>query len=165
MEKEFKYKLDFYYQQTLIYLATLVLYAGIRGTIVEGQFTFVYHDPLVYIIVFFFVVSLAGLVLNRLRNRRLVITGEAIVFRSRDRDRQVPLQEIEWMHVGRERLVQTAGRFQLILIKVRGRKRIYRIRAGRYERDHELVAEMERIAEHVPRPRRREFGMRRRKPH
>lgn len=164
MQKEFKYKLDFYYQQTLIYLATLVLYAGIRGTVVEGQFTFVYHDPLVYIIILFFIVSLVGLILNRLRNRRLVIADDAIIFRSRDRERRIAVRDIEWMHVGRERFVQTAGRFQLILIKVRERKRVYRIRAGRYERDHELVAEMERIAEHVPRPKRREFGMRRRKP-
>jgi hypothetical protein len=164
MHREFKYKLDFYYQQTLIYLATLFLYAGIRGTIVEGQFTFVYHDPLVYIIIFFFIVSLIGLILNRLRNRRLIVADDAIIFRSRDRDRRIPVNEIEWMHIGRERFVQTAGRFQLILIKVRDRKRVYRIRAGRYERDHELVSEMERIAADVPRPGRREFGMRRRKP-
>jgi hypothetical protein len=34
---------------------------------------------------------------------------------------------------------------------------------GRYERDQELVAEMERIAAQVPKAKRRFFGMRRRR--
>jgi len=29
-EKIYRYKLDFYYQQSLIYLLTLVLYTGVR---------------------------------------------------------------------------------------------------------------------------------------
>ncbi len=164
MQHTFRYKLDFYYQQTLIYLATLVLYAGVRGTIAEGQFTFFYHDPLVYIIILFFIVSLAGLIMNRIRNRQLMVTPESIVFRSRTRERTIPLSEIEWMHIGREQLVQTAGRFQLILIKVKGRRRVYRIRVGRYERGEQLIAEMERIAAAVPKRKLRPFGMRRRKP-
>lgn len=45
-EKIFKYKLDFYYQQSLIYLLTLVMYAGIRGSFIEDQFSFVFRDPI-----------------------------------------------------------------------------------------------------------------------
>ena len=30
--KVFRYKLDFYYQQSLLYLVTLICYAGLRGT-------------------------------------------------------------------------------------------------------------------------------------
>jgi hypothetical protein len=67
------------------------------------------------------------------------------------------------MHIGREMLVQTAGRFQLIIFKLKGRKRLFRIRVGRYERDRELITEMERIAQHVPKGKRRKFGMRRRR--
>jgi hypothetical protein len=46
---------------------------------------------------------------------------------------------------------------------MKGRKRLFRIRVGRYERDHELVTEMERIAQSVPKGKRKRFGMRRRK--
>jgi hypothetical protein len=60
-------------------------------------------------------------------------------------------------------MVQTAGHFQLVVFKMKGRKRLFRIRVGRYERDRELVAEMEYIAQHVPKGRHRRFGMRRRK--
>jgi len=59
--------------------------------------------------------------------------------------------------------VQTAGHFQLIIFKMKGRKRLFRIRVGRYERDRELIAEVERMAQHIPKGRRRRFGMKRRK--
>jgi hypothetical protein len=161
-EKTFKYKLDFYYQQALIYLCTLVLYAGIRGSFVEDQFSFVFKDPIVYIIIFFFVISLIVLFLNIWRGRKLVITSEKLTFHSRHRDREFPIVDIEWMHIGKERLVQTAGRFQQISIKFKNRPIPIRIRVGRYERDRELVAEMEQIAKHVPGKKQRRFNIGRR---
>lgn len=163
VQKIFKYKLDFYYQQTLIYLVALVLYAGIRGNFVEDQFTVIYRDPIVYIMILFFFVSLIVLILNKIRDRKLIVENDTIIFHNRYRERRIPVDELEWMHIGRERLVQTAGRFQLIVFKTRTRRRIFRIRVGRYERDHELVREMERIAERVPKGKRTRFGMRRRR--
>jgi hypothetical protein len=146
----FKYKLDFYYQQTLVYLMTLVLYAGIRGSFIEGQFSVVFKDPIVYIIVLFFVVSLTVLLLNLWRGRRLIVTEDHLVFQARRRERIFRIADIEWMHIGKERMVQTAGRFQQISIKIKNRPMVLRIRAGRYERSRELVAAMEALAKRVP---------------
>ncbi len=161
-DKAFKYKLDFYYQQTLIYLGTLILYAGIRGSFVEDQFSFVFKDPIVYIIILFVIVSLVVLFLNIWRGRKLMITPEKLVFHSQHRQREFLITDFEWMHIGKERLVQTAGRFQQITIKLKNRPIPIRIRVGRYERDRELVAEMEKIAAHVPARKKRRFSMRRR---
>jgi len=47
-------------------------------------------------------------------------------------------------------MVQTAGRFQQISIKIKDRPIALHIRVGRYERNRELVAEMEKIAQRVP---------------
>ncbi|MEX2115354.1 MAG: hypothetical protein WEB37_00585 [Bacteroidota bacterium] len=160
--KIFKYKLDFYYQQVLIYLVALLLYAGIRGSFVEDQFTLIYKDPIMYIMALFFIVSLAVLLMNKFRDRTLKIDGEMIVFHNRSHQRVIQVSDMEWMHIGRERLVQTAGRFQMIVFKIKSRRRIFRIRAGRYERADELILEMERIAEKVPKRKRRTFGMKRR---
>ena len=55
------------------------------------------------------------------------------------------------MHIGREPRVQTGGRFQVIVFKLKERRRLLRIRVGRYERERELVAEMNRFAALVPR--------------
>jgi hypothetical protein len=164
MDKAFKYKLDFYYQQTLIYLATLLLYAGVKGSVIEDQFVFVFKDPIIYIILLFVVVSISVLVLNWFRDRKLIVSEDRIIFHSRSHERVVHVADIEWMHIGREMLVQTAGRFQMVVLKMKGRRRLFRVRVGRYERDRELVAEMERIAERVPKGKRGRFGMSRRKP-
>ncbi len=159
-EKVFTYKLDFYYQQALIYLVTLILYAGVRGSFIENEFTVVFRDPIVYIIIIFVIFSFVVLILNRIRNRKLVVTGDKLIFRNKFREREVRLPDIEWMHIGRERGVKTAGRFQMIVFKVKGRRRLFRIRVGRYEREKELIAEMQKIAERVPRGRRKGFPFR-----
>jgi hypothetical protein len=158
-EKVFKYKLDFYYQQTLIYLSTLVLYAGIRGSFVEDQFSFVFKDPIVYIIMLFFFVSLVVLFLNIWRNRKLIIYPAKLVFHSRHRERIFEIENIEWLHISKERLVQTAGRFQQISIKMKNRQIPLRIRVGRYEHNRELIIEMEKIADRVPGKKQRRFNI------
>jgi len=148
--KTFKYKLDFYYQSALIYGGTLIVYGVIRGSLVEKRFEFVLEDPLVYLIVFFVLMSAVTLILNLLRNRRLVISQDALVFKHRWHERRIPVSQIEWMHIGREPRVQTGGRFQVIVFKLKGRRRLFRIRVGRYERERDLVAEMTRLAVMVP---------------
>jgi hypothetical protein len=148
--KTFKYKLDFYYQSTLIYLVTLILYGVIRGSLVEKKFSYMLDDPLMYVIVFFVLMSVVALLLNYARNRRLIITQDAIIFKHHWGERVIKLSEIEWLHIGREPRVQTSGRFQVIMIKLKGRRRLFRIRVGRYERERELVHEMNRIASNVP---------------
>jgi hypothetical protein len=163
MQKVFKYKLDFYYQQALLYLLVFFLYGGIKGTFFEDEFRLVFKDPIVYIMILFVVVALVTLVLNLFRDRKLILEDDKMIFHSRRRDREIRISDIEWMHIGREMLVQTAGHFQLIIFKMKGRKRLFRIRVGRYERDRELIAEVERMAQHIPKGRRRRFGMKRRK--
>jgi hypothetical protein len=156
-EKTYRYKLDFYYQSALIYLVTLVLYGGIRGNFVEKKFEYVLDDPLMYVIVFFVLMSFVTLALNLVRNRRLIIASDMIIFRHRWHERCVSVDQIEWMHIGREAHVQTSGRFQVIVFKLKGRRRLFRIRVGRYERERDLVQEMHRIAEHVPKRKRRRW--------
>jgi len=156
-ERTFKYKLDFYYQSALIYLITMVLYGGIRGSFVEAKFEYVLNDPLMYVIIIFVLVALVALTINKLRNRRLIITDEAIVFSHRWAEHRVPVADIEWMHIGREALVETGGKRQVVVFKLKGKRRIYRVRIGRYEKERELWSEMGRIAQRVPRRRTRRW--------
>lgn len=156
-EKVFKYKLDFYYQSALIYLVTLILYGGIRGNFVEQKFEYVLNDPLMYVIVFFVVMSIGILLLNRIRNRRLIIGPDRIIFKNRWHERHIQAGDMEWIHIGREAGVQTGGRSQVIMFKLKKRRRVVRIRVGRYEREDELLAEMHRIGEHVPKRRHRRW--------
>lgn len=150
--KVYKYKLDFYYQQALIYLLTLILYAGIRGNFIEDRFAFVFRDPIVYIIVLFALISFIALISNRIRDRRLIISENKVIFRTRFEEQVIPLDGVDWVRIGRERRVQTGGRFQVIQMKLKGRLRVVRIRVGRYDHEKELVHEMQRIANLRPAP-------------
>jgi len=64
MHKVYKYKLDFYYQQSLSYLLVFLIYAGIRGSYFEDRFTLVFSDPIVYIMILFVALSLATLIVR-----------------------------------------------------------------------------------------------------
>jgi len=157
--KTFKYKLDFYYQQSLLYLLTLILYAGIRGTFSFDQLPSLEVDPILYIIIFFVLLSFVVLLLNKARDRKLILAPDKIIFHNKFREREIALNEIEWFHIGRERSVQTAGRSQVIVFKIKHRRRLFRIRIGRYERDKELYIEMQRLGEQLPKGKRFAFDM------
>jgi len=155
----FRYKLDFYYQQALLYLVTLMLYAGVRGTFEFDRLPRMGTDPMLYIIILFVVISFAVLLLNRARERKLVISNDRIIFHNRYHDREILFSDIEWFHVGRERMVRTAGRSQVIVFKIKDRRRLFRIRLGRYERELELLGEMHRLGEQLPKGKRFSFRM------
>src|SRR5713101_185731 len=89
--KAFKYKLDFYYQQALLYMITLVLYGGIRGTIAFERMPSLGVDPILYIIILFVIISIVGLMLNKARDRRLLITEDAIIFHNKFNERRVQI--------------------------------------------------------------------------
>ena len=156
-EKVFKYKLDFYYLSALMYLITLIVYGVIRGNFVEAKFEYVLNDPIMYVIIFFVLVSIVTLGLNYVRNRRLIIAGDTMIFKHRWHERRINAGDIEWIHVGREARVQTGGRFQVIVFKLKGKRRLFRIRVGRYERERDLVSEMNRLAAHLPKRKHRRW--------
>ncbi len=115
--KMFKYKLDFYYQQSLLYLLTLILYAGIRGTFAFDRLPSLEVDPILYIIIFFVLLSFVVLLLNKARDRKLILAPDKIIFHNKFRNREIALNEIEWFHIGRERSVQTAAARRLSFLK------------------------------------------------
>jgi hypothetical protein len=155
--EKFKYKLDFYYQQAIVYLITMVLYAGFRGTFTLERFPSLPTDPILYIIITFVLIAFVVLMLNKARDRKLIIMEDRLVFHNKFHEREIPIETIEWIYIGREQRVQTAGRSQVIVFKVKDRRRLFRIRVGRYEREEKLLSEMERIAERVPRGKRSLF--------
>lgn len=138
-----------------MYLMTLILYIVVRGTFADERFVFVYHDPIVIIMLFFVLFAFSMIVINRIRNRRIIIEDNAIKFVNRFKEWILTVDDIEWMHITRERKVETAGKLQAVIIKRKGRKRLIRIRTGRYEQPDDFIKAMKEIAERVPkRPKR-----------
>jgi hypothetical protein len=148
--KVFPYKLDFYYQQALMYLVTFILYIVIRGSFTPDRFEFVYHDPLIIIMLIFVLFAFIMIAVNKVRKRRIIVDDDAIRFANRFHERAVPVDQIAWMHITKERKVETAGKMQAVIIKLKNRKRLIRIRVGRYERPEDFMNTMRAIAERVP---------------
>jgi len=157
--QEFKYRLDFYYQQALVYLITLIIYTSIRGTIAWNHLPALGSDPILYIIALFALNAIVTLILNKIRDRKLIIAPDRLVFHHKYNNREIEFANIEWMYVGRERMVQTAGKYQVVVFKILKRRRLFRIRIGRYERADELLNELRRIAEGVPKIKRTPLRM------
>lgn len=157
--KVFKYKLDFYYQQSILYLLTMIVYIGIRGTFDFAKLPTLKSDPILYIIILFVLVSLISLILNKYRDRKLIINENQLIFHRKDRQHVIPFSDIEWVYIGREKSIQIAGRSQVMIFKIKERYRLFRIRIGRYEREKELLEEIMRIAERVPKVKRPVFSL------
>jgi hypothetical protein len=144
-----------------MYLVTMLIYVGVRGWIIDERFTFVVRDPLLFIFLLFVIQSFVMLALNKIRDRKIIVTEKEIVFHHAFGEQLVALGDIEWMHVGKERGVRTAGKMQMVILKVRGRHRAYRIRIGRYEREKELLAAMEKISALAPKRTKSRFRLKR----
>jgi hypothetical protein len=98
--------------------------------------------------------------MNKSRDRKLIIAHDKIIFHNKYNEQEIAINDIEWLHIGRERKVQTAGASQIIVFKWKSRRRLFRIRIGRYEREKELLVEMQRISQSVPRGKREIFNLR-----
>ena len=143
----FKRKHDFYYLTLLVYVAFLVLYVFITGTVTEGTVQFGFHDPVVYIIAAFILYALVMLLAGVVKNERLEVTDDAIIIRSRLRERRILLSDIERVTFIRDLHKLNDGTFAVLKLRVTGKRRHTRIRFANYEREAELYRLVKEMTE------------------
>lgn len=80
----------------------------------------------------------------------MIVKDDGLIFYNKFHEREIKFSNFEWMHIGRERAVQTAGRSQVIVFKIKGRRRLFRLRIGRYEHQKELIQMVHEISKKVP---------------
>ena len=148
-ERVFKRRYDFFYITLLVYVAFLALYVLITGTISEGTVMFGFRDPVVYIIGIFIIHALVMLLINVVRNRRLVLTGDRMIFRSRFRERSIPFGDIERITLKRDRRKANDGTFAVIKLHVADRRRVLRIRVANYEHEKELYQLLKKLQHEI----------------
>ncbi|MBR9975733.1 MAG: hypothetical protein KFF77_09150 [Bacteroidetes bacterium] len=141
----FKRRNDLYYITLLTYVAFAVIYVVITGTVTGGSVQFGLKDPVVWIIGVFVLHALVMLLISVVRNRRLLITPDALVFASRFRERRVPFTDIERITFKRDRRKFNDGTFAVIKLHVAGRRRVMRMRVANYEREKELYQLLKKI--------------------
>lgn len=144
-EHSFKRRNDIYYITLLTYVAFAVLYVVVTGTISDGSVQFGLKDPVVYIIGAFILHALVMLLTSVVRNRRLLVTEDAIVFASRFRTRRVPFSDIDRITFKRDHRKLNGGKFAVIKVYVAGRRRVLRLRVANFEREKELYQLLKKI--------------------
>ena len=144
-ERVHKRKNDLYYVALLMYIAFGAAYVLVTGTFTDDTVQFGFRDPVVYIIGLFILYTLVMLAANLIRNRRVVLTSQRIIFKSRFQERSVYHDHVTRIVLKRERRKMNGGTFAVIKLRVAGRRRWIRIRVANYERERELYQEFKKL--------------------
>ncbi len=142
--------MSFYYQSTIVYFIVFVIYLIIRGQFVEGFYSVVTKDPIIYFLGIIVLISLISLLQNLYKNKYLQISEDAIHFIDRYRKRTFLFKDMDNIRIStfkRKRLKNNA--FQLIRIKLNNRRRPLIIRPYDYENQNELLNRFQEIKKRV----------------
>lgn len=144
MEKTYEQKLDFYYVATITYLVVLIAYAVIEGTLIGDRFEIVWQDPIVYLIALCAAVAGGGLILGLLLNKKVIVRPDALIFKTRFKERIIRPEQIEWIafrRLGRRRfreeVTDRAARIKLV-----GRRRRLWLRTSGFNKSQDLMHEI-----------------------
>lgn len=131
--------MSFYYQSTIIYFVVFALYLIIRGEFVDNSYTLVIKDPVIYFLAIIVIISIFALLLNLFRNRHIEIDLRGITYTNRFKRREIPVERIESIRFTKERRAVNSKAFQMIILKLKSRKRRLLIRPTDYENFDELI--------------------------
>lgn len=144
-ERAYKRKLDLYYIALIFYVIAATIYIIVSGSFIGDKFEFVVRDPVVYVFGGVILYAIVLLLVNLVRNRRLVITSQCVVFKSRFGERRYYFAHIEKILLGRERRRVSDAIFNVVKLRIAMRRRWIRIRTANYEHEQELYAHFEAL--------------------
>lgn len=138
-EETFRHRLDIYYLATIGYVVTLVVYTVVRGTLIGDTFSVAWQDPIVYLLAICSAVALIALIIVAISDRRVIVSGRELRFRTRFRERVLTPDEIAWIGFRRERPTRSGQTYPSARIKLSSRRRLLRLRPVSFERSGQLA--------------------------
>ena len=146
---QFKYKVSFYYQSTIIYFIAFVIYIIIRGEVVDGNFTLIIKDPVIYFFSIIVVFSLLSLLFNLYKKKYLEINDDRILFVDRFDAKILLVDDILQIKISKRRKKFNNQVFRFIRLKIKGRIRSIIIRPSDYENEDLLIQEFLTLKEKI----------------
>jgi hypothetical protein len=143
-DKVHKYRLDFYYQSLVIYLIFFALYVLVRGS-VEKNFKVIFDDPIFYILLIFISIFLVVVIMNIIRSPMIILKDDRMILKNRFGSREVMFSDIIHVRIGRKRRSGDDAHYRIIKLKLKHRRRQFRIRANDFERGGELIKDFLKI--------------------
>ncbi|MGB9771865.1 MAG: hypothetical protein ACPLX7_07800 [Candidatus Kapaibacteriota bacterium] len=135
----FEKRFDFYWKSIAIYCIVLILYSLLRGTLEEGTLTLRISDPLVILLSFIILFSIAGYLFNVWKSPEIIIGRDSITLRTRFKELNLPVNLITKITIGKEIITNLKRPLRVVKIYVHNRKKPYRIRPNAFWNDKELL--------------------------
>lgn len=150
-ERKYKFKLDFYYTSLIIYLFFLIGFVIIRGSFIDGSFSVVLNDPIIYIALVFIALFFILLISNYVRSREIIFTDDKLLLRDRFGEREVLYSDIMQVRFSQQKRKQKEDKsaYRIAKLKLKNRRRLLRIRLEDYNNSKELAAEFKSIAKNL----------------
>ncbi len=137
-DRIFARRLDFYWKYIAVYAVAVILYALVKGSIEDRELTVMLIDPVVILLSVFIVLTALGLFIETFKKKEIIIGDDFIIFSNRFRKRKFNLKDIVRIYIGRERAKYT-GKFRIIKIKLKKRKRPIIIRPSSYWHEKQFI--------------------------
>jgi hypothetical protein len=150
-ERKYKFKLDFYYKSLIVYLFFLIAFVIIRGSFIDGNFSIVLNDPIIYIALVFIALFFILLISNYVRSRELIFGEDKVLLRDRFGEREVLYSDILQVKFSRQKRKEHEEKssYRMVRIKLKNRRRLLRIRLEDYNNSKELVTEFKNIQKNI----------------
>lgn len=144
MQKIYEQRLDLYYVSVIVYLVTLLIYMVVTGTLIDEEFTFVWQDPIVYLLGLVSLVSLVGLIVAAVLRKRIIIRNDAMLFTTRFKERVIPATQVEWITItrGSRGKVRQGRAERAARMKLVGRRRRLWIRPALFEEGDQMIHDL-----------------------
>jgi hypothetical protein len=121
----------------------------IRGEFVEDSFTLITKDPIIYFFAAIVLISIAALLYNIYKQRRLEISDSGISFVSRVKRKDFPYESIQEIKFKKDRGRIKNNIFRIAMIRIKNRRRPVIIRPTDYENDKRLIEMIENLKSRV----------------
>jgi hypothetical protein len=121
----------------------------IRGEFVEDSFKLITRDPIIYFFAVIVLISIAALLFNIYKQRRLEISDWGISFVSRVKRRDFPYESIREIKFKKDKGRIKNNIFRIAVIRIINRHRPVIIRPTDYENDKKLIELIENLKNRV----------------
>jgi hypothetical protein len=135
----FRQRLDFYWKFLTVYGITLLAYFLFVLIFLDLEISEIINDPVVILLVAFILVSGGGLLMNIYRDREIILGKDFITFKNRFVEKTYHIDDIVSIGFGREKNSKIHGDNRIIKIKVKTRRRMFRIKPNTFWNDKKLV--------------------------
>ena len=140
--KTYRRRLDFYWQFIAVYAVVLIMYALVRGLVIEDNFDIGITDPLSILFSVFIFITLLTVLYHELMKKTITISEDGITLKHRFREKFYSTDDIIRISFSKDRRVRVKRAVRIVKIRLKGRRFPLRIRLSAFWDEKELYKDL-----------------------